>query len=309
LFSHNGLWYHENNGTIYHDFNPMESSPIIHRLTQAAQYELYHQRFGHPGERIMSILHHHIDDVPPLQGNTFYKCTSCVHAKCHHRSMNVSNNVSNNKHSWTKDWSKPPSPELPSPESDPSHQPGQNFHMDFGFMRGSGFDAKDKEGNTITSIDGYRSYLLIIDKCSQYTWVFLAKTKTPPIIIIETFLQQHGNPNTTHRTIRTDKGSELWGSYSFQEAILKANFILEPTAPDAPAQNGIAERPNQTLSTMVRCLLHSANLGHEYWSFALLHAVYLKNRLPHSSINTTPTKNTPENDLLQNTSVFLVVQL
>ncbi len=69
---------------------------------------------------------------------------------------------------------------------------------------------------------------------------------------------------------------------------MESNFIMEPTAPGAPFQNGLAERPNQTLGTMIRCLLHSANLGSEYWSFALIHATYLKNRLPHSAINDTP---------------------
>jgi len=39
---------------------------------------------------------------------------------------------------------------------------------------------------------------------------------------------------------------------------------------------------------MVRCLLHASNLGPEFWSYAILHAAYLKNRLPHSAINVTP---------------------
>jgi len=38
----------------------------------------------------------------------------------------------------------------------------------------------------------------------------------------------------------------------------------------------------------MRALLHSANLGPQYLSWALIHAVYLKNRLPHWSINKTP---------------------
>ncbi len=69
LYSQNGLWYHDNTGTIHQDLEDSECCPKLHRLTQATQYELYHQRFGHPGERTMSILHHHIDDVPNLQGN------------------------------------------------------------------------------------------------------------------------------------------------------------------------------------------------------------------------------------------------
>ena len=50
----------------------------------------------------------------------------------------------------------------------------------------------------------------------------------------------------------------------------------------------MAERPNRTLATMVRCMTHAAGLGPEYWSWALLHAVYVKNRLPHRATATTP---------------------
>ena len=39
---------------------------------------------------------------------------------------------------------------------------------------------------------------------------------------------------------------------------------------------------------MMRCMLHSANLGPEYWTYALSQAVYIKNRIPHKSLNMTP---------------------
>ena len=49
----------------------------------------------------------------------------------------------------------------------------------------------------------------------------------------------------------------------------------------------------------MRCMLHSAGLGPEYWSYALLHATYMKNRLPHQALNNkTPfelyTSKTPD---------------
>ena len=57
-----------------------------------------------------------------------------------------------------------------NPTEDPTlasdtHQccPGQHFHMDYGFIHGSGFAVKDKEQQTLTSLDGFNSYLLIID--------------------------------------------------------------------------------------------------------------------------------------------------
>ncbi len=65
-------------------------------------------------------------------------------------------------------------------------------------------------------------------------------------------------------------------------------FALELTGADASAQNGIAESTNKYLGNMMRCLLHAADLGPEYCSFALLHAVLIKNRIPHTVITCTP---------------------
>lgn len=67
----------------------------------------------------------------------------------------------------------------------------------------------------------------------------------------------------------------------------KEIFTLELTGADASAQNGIAESPNKYLANMMWCLLHTAGLGPD-WSYALIHAVYVKNRLPHSYIGKTP---------------------
>jgi hypothetical protein len=39
---------------------------------------------------------------------------------------------------------------------------------------------------------------------------------------------------------------------------------------------------------MVCVLLHNATLGPEYWSFALLHAVHLKNQMPLTAIKQVP---------------------
>ncbi len=55
-------------------------------------------------------------------------------------------------------------------------------------MKGGEFVQQDKEGRTITSIDGYRSYCIIVDRASRYTWVFLTKTKHPPVDLIKNSL-------------------------------------------------------------------------------------------------------------------------
>ena len=55
------------------------------------------------------------------------------------------------------------------------------------------------------------------------------------------------------------------------------DFTVELTGVDSSAQNGITESPNKSLANMMRCLLHSANLGPKYWSYTLIHATDIKN--------------------------------
>jgi hypothetical protein len=65
---------------------------------------------------------------------------------------------------------------------------GRRFYMDFGFMRASSSDYTTPNktlDRVIDSWDGYSSYLLIVDEASRYIWVFLTKSKEPPLDIIE----------------------------------------------------------------------------------------------------------------------------
>jgi hypothetical protein len=175
-----------------------------------------------------------------------------------------------------------------SPVDNPMQlQPGEMYHMDFGFPRGQNYSMKDESGRLQTSIDGHRADLLIIDQKTRFIWVVITKTKIPPCEAVTKFLTVHGRA-TGRRIVHTDQRAELWGSLKFREVIHKADYLLEPTAPGAPLQNGLAERPNQTLGNYMRCMLHAANLGPEFWSYALIHAVRVYNMLPHSAINQTP---------------------
>ena len=91
-----------------------------------------------------------------------------------------------------------------------------------------------------------------------------------------------------HRTARTDRGGDLGRSSIFQKMVDLQNVTLELTESDASAQNGVAKSPSKYLGKMMCCLLHSAKLGPEYWSYTLIHTVYIKNRLSHTLIQKTP---------------------
>jgi hypothetical protein len=82
----------------------------------------------------------------------------------------------------------------------------------------------------------------------------------------------------------------LWFSAQLQDISNAAVHIIEPTGSDSSWQNGKVELLNGTFGFMVRCLLYSAGQSAKLWSDALIHAVYLNNRLYHKAIGMTPYK-------------------
>ena len=161
--------------------------------------------------------------------------------------------------------------------------------MDFGFVRGSAFSGVDEMGRTITSIDGFCSYLVIVDRATRYKWVFLTTTKHPPLKEAERILQKfHSKLQQLHCTVRTNQGGELGKSHKFQKLVDQYRYTFTPTGTDNSRQNGLAKKPNQDLKRITKCLLHSAGLTSGYWSYAMNHAVFLANRIFHTGIHMTP---------------------
>jgi hypothetical protein len=174
LHSSHGLWYYHNNINA-EDYDVWSSQavahPTIHRLSQAASYALGHERYAHCGERALATVHLDLDDQPQLKMPPFWKCLTCLlatgdqRATCENKHVPIPQDVTD----WIDD---------PATSDDHNCFPGQWFNIDFGFMKGTGYCPKDEEGRTIKSIDGYRGYLLIIDRKTRYIWVFLTKTKS-----------------------------------------------------------------------------------------------------------------------------------
>jgi hypothetical protein len=66
------------------------------------------------------------------------------------------------------------------------------------------------------------------------------------------------------------------------------HYTLEPTCADSPSQNGAVEIYNDKFAVRTRTLLYGSGLPAKFWSAALLHSVYLHNRLVHSKTKATP---------------------
>ena len=72
---------------------------------------------------------------------------------------------------------------------------------------------------------------------------------------------------------------------AFEQITMANNIQQNFTAPHTPEHNGVSERLNRTLVESGRALLIEAGLAKEFWSLAVKHVVYVKNRLYHSALS------------------------
>jgi hypothetical protein len=116
-----------------------------------------------------------------------------------------------------------------------------------------------------------RLFLLIFNCLySRWCWVSFLKQKTAEEVL-----------QATQRFI-TDAQSETGNRMT--TFFLQKNIKHQRTVPYSPQQNGLAERRNQTIMAMARCILIESNLPYEYWPFAVRYAVYTINRLSTRTI-------------------------
>ena len=298
----NNLWWHtpDTNPLCRPMANDETTSEDLraNKLSNAAKWELWHQRLGHCGTRVLENLHKHVIGVPKLQGNAFYKCPSCMSGKLctkqpTHRRGNLGTviAVETPETTATSDSNPLESKEALDEWLDelylPDAEPGQHFHADFGFVRGSEFSLELEGGKTITSVDGKNSYLLVADRATRMIWTHCSNSKSAPVKEVQAILQKFKSVNP-HRSVRTDQDKALGKSIEFCKMVVEEKFVIELTGTENSKQNSRAERPHKDLGQMMRCMLHGAGLGPEYWSHALTHAVYIKNRILHTTLNRTP---------------------
>ena len=278
LYEENLLWYHYLSLPSEKEYAYLNkaATAVCRTLSKEAEHELWHNRLGHPGIRVMQEVHKNVTGVPATKPNKFYRCGTCLHSKFRRNPIGKSK-----KKRAKKPDTAPPDP---APPPEPKLKPGQRFYCDFGFIRGSDWAQKDETtGKLVTSIDGMRSYFLMIDEATRYVWAFPTASKVPPIELARGVMRQF-TTKYAGSTVRCDRGGELGRSGAFAKMVQEEGYILQTTGSYSSAQNGMDEKPNQDLVQIVRSLLHGAGLGSEYWSYALRHEVYLKNRLPHTAL-------------------------
>ena len=128
--------------------------------------------------------------------------------------------------------------------------------------------------------------MTFVDDYTRYCWIYLLKSKDQTSLAISNFWQfTQTQFRKTIKRLHSDNGTEYVNQHV--SLFLQKNGTIHTTSPPHhPELNGVAERIDQTLTTIVRCILSKDKKF--LWGEAYSTAVYLYNRRWHSTINSTP---------------------
>ena len=139
------------------------------------------------------------------------------------------------------------------------------------------------------SLGGAFYFLLFIDDCTRYTWVYFLRRKSDVFEYFKEFRNMvEKQTEKSIKILRSDQGGE-YKSGDFNKYCKDNGIVQQFTVPSTPQQNGVAERKNRTLVECARSMMKGKSLSNTFWGEAINTAVYLKNRSPTRSLdNITP---------------------
>jgi hypothetical protein len=130
--------------------------------------------------------------------------------------------------------------------------------------------------NSIHSIHGHKYFLTAVDDCSRFTWVIFLKSKSKVSSLVQNFIKMIENQfNTSVKTVRTDNGPEFLIPHFYASK----GIIHQTSCVETPQQNGRVKRKHQHLLNVGRSLLFQSKLPKQFWSYAVMHAAYIINRV------------------------------
>jgi transposase InsO family protein/uncharacterized membrane protein YgcG len=132
----------------------------------------------------------------------------------------------------------------------------------------------------ITSMSGYKYYLVVLDDFSHYVWTFPLRAKSETFPTLRHFFAWVSTQfGLTIKAVQCDNGCEFDNSAS-RDFFLSHGMQLRMSCPYTSSQNGKAERMIRTTNDTIRTLLLQAHLPARFWAEALHTSTYLLNCLP-----------------------------
>jgi transposase InsO family protein len=135
------------------------------------------------------------------------------------------------------------------------------------------------------SLGGAYYFLIFIDDCTKYTWVYFMRKKSDVFEYFKEFKNMVEKQTGKYiKILRSDQGGE-YTSGAFIKYCKSHGIVQQYMVPHTPQQNGVAERKNRTLVECAWSMLKGKNLTNGFWVEAISTVVYLKNRSPTKSLD------------------------
>jgi transposase InsO family protein len=229
---------------VYSHRSPIDLNPHASHAHKCAEYDLWHQRLGHPGSKNLERLQ--TEDMVKGISTSLSPCQS-GHSLC-----DVCVRGKQTRESYQR-----------SPES--ASERLHLIHLDVvGELPPPG-------------ADGERYMLTVLDDFSRCGDSMALSSKSQVGGSVKTIILYLEN-QTGHnvKVVRSDRGSEFVNA-DLLEFFNSKGIRHETSAPYTPQQNGRAERFNRSLKRKVRILLLQAEAPQSMWADALPTAVRLLN--------------------------------
>ncbi|CAJ2647171.1 unnamed protein product [Trifolium pratense] len=134
----------------------------------------------------------------------------------------------------------------------------------------------------VPSIHGHSYFLTAVDDHSRYTWLILMKHKSEAQSHVQNLIKMIETQfNGKTKCIRTDNGPE----FLMKEFFEKTGIVHQTSCVETPQQNARVERKHQHILNVARALLLQSHLPKQFWNYAVLHAVFLINRISSPLLN------------------------
>ncbi|KAJ9553280.1 hypothetical protein OSB04_017325 [Centaurea solstitialis] len=136
----------------------------------------------------------------------------------------------------------------------------------------------------VTSLSGFKYYVLFLDDFSHFLWVFPLRAKSEVFSVFKTFRAYVLNQfKTDIQLFQCDNGREF-NNQPFLDFLKTHGIKIRFSCPYTSQQNGKAERTIRTINNTLRTSLIQASLPPQFWVEALLSSVHTFNLLPSTTI-------------------------
>jgi len=212
-------------GSLYAVDDTKRLEAFFSNRSHAASEEVWHRRLGHPNARVLQHLKN--KGTIDVSKSSIIPCSSCPISK---------------------------STKLP-----------------FVCSASRSFGVLDKihcdlwGPSPIPSVQGFNYYVIFVDDCSRFTWLYPLKKKSDFFSCFQKFhVLVENQLDKKIKVFQSDGGGEF-KSQELVRHMANAGITHQMSCPHTPEQNGVAERKHRHITELGRAMLYGAHVPTKFW--------------------------------------------